>query len=241
MLKHSNTLLDMAVSYNKQAKFDPELFDDCNIVPAEEQIFSENPISIFQENCLEQVLQLCGWNKRNLAHLLNISDSTVNNILANDSMTNSKPTYLNRSQFISLLYIIQTKKVKQEKKSLVVFFLFSWLCAGLPAEMDFGKYEQLLSLESSELDKTLFYKVLNNLCPNLLHSFNLFMEWRFKGAALSMSEFFNGGENEDFFAPWFENQPKDTEEAAVKKAMKNIGKFIPNYLEWYVSQFTKWE
>lgn len=226
---------------SKQGKFNPELFDDWNAVSAEEQIFYDNPIYTFQANCLEPVLQLCGWNKRNLAHLLKISDSTVNNILANDSMTNDKPTYLNRSQFISLLYIIQTKKVKQEKKSLVVFYLFSWLCAGLPAEMNFDKYEQLLSLESSELDKTLFYKVLNNLCPNLLHSFNLFMEWRLKDSQVSMSEFFGGGKNENFASPWFDNQPKDTEEIAVKKAIRNIQKFIPTYLEWYVSQFTKWD
>ncbi|MBP3365908.1 MAG: hypothetical protein J6K96_02825 [Treponema sp.] len=231
----------MDISYNKKRKFDEKLFDDCNIISDDEQIFSDNPIYTFQVKCLEPTLQLCGWSKRNLAHLLKISDSTVNNILANDSMTNDKPTYLNRSQFISLLYIIQTKKVKLEKKSLVVFFLFSWLCAGLPAEMNFDKYEQLLSLESSELDKTLFYKVLNNLCPRLLHSFNLYMEWRFKGPELSMSEFFGGEKNENFSASWFSNQPKDTEENAVKKAIRNIHSFLPTYLEWYVSQFTKWD
>lgn len=226
---------------DKRGKFTPDLFDDCNMVSEGEQIFKENPLYTFQANCLEQVLRLCNWNKRNLAHLLNVSDSTVNNILANESMTNNKPTYLTRSQFISLLYIIQTKKVKQEKKSLVVLFLFSWLCAGLPAELDFNKYEQLSSLESSELDKTLFFKVINNLCPYLFHSFNLFMEWRFKAPEISMSEFYGGGKNEDFARPWYDNQPKDSEEIAVKKAEKNLGQFIPKYLEWYVSEITKWE
>lgn len=230
----------MKTTYEKQAKFSPELFDDCNAVSTEEQIFYDNPIYTFQVNCLEGVLHLCGWNKRNLAHLLKVSDSTVNNILANESMTNDKPTYLTRSQFISLLYIIQTKKVKQEKKSLVVFYLFSWLCCGLPTEMNFDKYEQLYSLESSALAKSLFYKVINNLCPNLFHSFNLFMEWRFKSPEISMSEFYGEGKNEPF-TQFLDEQPKDNEEDAVKKTAKNIDKFIPKYLEWYVSQFTRWE
>ena len=95
-------------------KFNPEDFDDCNVVSVEEQIFFDNPIYTFQENCLQNVLFLCGWEKKNLAHLLKVSDSTVNNILANESMTNSKPTYLSRCQFISLLSMIQTKKVNQE-------------------------------------------------------------------------------------------------------------------------------
>ena len=230
----------MIDTYEKQNKFDRELFDDCHVVSESEQIFGENPIHTFQVNCLEQVLYLCGWKKRNLAELLKVSDSTVNNILANESMTNEKPTYLTRCQFISLLYIIQTKKVKKEKKSLVVFYLFSWLCSGLYGEMDFRKYEQLYSLESSELDKSLFYKVINNLCPNLFHSFNLFMEWQFKSPEVSMSEFYGGGKDEGNNSAWFDNQQEDTEEIAVKKAMKNVDKFIPKYLDWYVTQFSKW-
>lgn len=222
-------------------KFNPEDFDDCKIVSVEEQIFYDNPIQTFQENCLQNVLFLCGWEKRNLAHLLKVSDSTINNILANESMTNSKPTYLSRCQFISILSMIQTKKVNQEKKVLVVFYLFSWLCAGLHGEMNIDKYKQLLPLESSELDKALFYKVLNNLSPDLIHSFNLFMEWRFNKPEISMSEYYGGEKNENACSDWFYNHQKDTEDIAVKKVMKNINKFIPKYLEWYIEQITKWE
>ena len=100
---------------NTYRKFNEELFEDSTVISTEEQIFCDNPIYTFQANCLEGVLFLCGWNKRNLAHILNVSDSTVNNILANESMTNNKPTYITRSQFISLLYIIQERKIKKEK------------------------------------------------------------------------------------------------------------------------------
>lgn len=231
----------MENTYVKQFKFKAEQFDDSNLVPSGEQIFFDNPIFTFQANCLEQVLYLCGWNKRNLAHLLGISDSTVNNILANESMTNNKPTYITRSQFISLLYIIQAKKVKKEHKSLVVFYLFSWLCSGLSAEMKFEKYEKILPLESSELNKELFYKVINDLSPDLFHSFNLFMDWRFNSPDVSMSEYYGGNKNEDIFNDWYKNQQRDSEEIAVKKAIKNIDKFIPKYLEWYVNLVTEWE
>lgn len=223
------------------SKFNPEAFDDCNVVSEEEQIFYDNPIQTFQENCLENVLYLCGWDKKNLAHLLKVSDSTVNNILANESMTNSKPTYLSRCQFISFLSIIQTKQVNKDHKVLIVFYLFSWFCSGLPGEMNIDKYMQLLSLESSELEKALFYKVVNNLCPELIHSFNLFMEWRLNSPDISMSEYYGGAQNENASSGWFNKQSKDTEEIAVKKVMKNINKFIPKYLEWYIEQITKWE
>ena len=66
------------------------------------------------------------------------------------------------------------------------------------------------------------------------------MEWRFKSPEISMSEFYGGGKNEPF-TQFLDEQPKDNEEVAVKKAAKNIDKFIPKYLEWYVSQFTRWE
>ena len=230
----------MIDSDGKRTKFEDEKFDDCHAVSATEQIFFENPIYTFQVNCLEHVLYLCGWDKKNLADLLKVSSSTVNNILANESMTNEKPTYITRCQFISLLYIIQTKKVKKEKKSLVVFYLFSWLCSGLYTEMDFRKYERLYPLESSELDKSLFYEVLNNISPDLFHSFNLFMEWQLKSPEISMSEFYGGEKDEGVNSSWYDNQQADSEEIAVKKAMKNVDKFIPKYLEWYVLQISKW-
>lgn len=221
--------------------FNEEVFEDCNLVPVEEQIFFDNPILAFQKDCLQNVLFLCGWDKKNLAHLLNVSDSTVNNILANESMTNTKPTYLSRCQFISLLSMIQSKKVIKEHKVLVVFYLFSWLCSGLPAEMNIDKYKQVISLETSELDKNLFYQVVNNLCPELFHSFNLFMEWRINKPDISMSEYYGGQQNENFASDWFDKQPREVEEIAVKKVIKNVTKFIPKYLEWYMELITKWE
>jgi hypothetical protein len=214
--------------------FDNDKFEECTNVSNEEQIFTSNPIWVFQKECLQNVLALCGWNKRDFAHLLNVSISTANNILANKSMTNSNPTYLSRCQFISLLYMIQIKKVNKEHKFLVVLYLFSWLCSGLSGEMDFNKYNQLLSLEISALDKKLFYKVVNNLCPDLFHLFNKFMEWRKNGSSISMSEYYGGNPNEDIFAPWFKNLQKDDEEQAIEKLLNNIDDFIPKYLEWFI-------
>ena len=218
----------------EQAKFDNELFDDYGLISAGEQIFSDNPIGTFQSNCLESVLYLCGWKKKNLAHLLQVSDSTVNNILANGSMTNDKPTYLSRAQFVLLLDTIQTIKVEQERKVLVVLFLFSWLCSGLRTETNFDNYEKLYPLESSDLDRTLFFRNIDSLCPDLLHSFNLFMKWRFEKPEVSMSEFYGGGKDEDCWQQWFDSQPRDSEEAAIKKAEKNVLQFIPKYREWYI-------
>lgn len=225
---------------NKSGRFNSVKFDDENIGSQDEQIFHTFPIKIFQVECLEEVLHLCGWKKTSLANLLNVSDSTVNNILANDSMTNANPTCLTRCQFLSLLFIIQSQKVKKEKKSLIVFYLFSHLCSGLRGEFDSDKYNQLYELESSKLDRTLFFKVINNLCPDLFHSFNLFMEWQFNSPNTSMSEFYGGGKDEDRFHPWFENLKREPEDAEINKAMKYVDKFIPKYLEWYVSQFTKY-
>lgn len=233
MNKQENTI------YKKEQRFYSAEFDDENIGSLDEQIFYGFPIKIFQIECLEEVLHLCGWQKKNLASLLNVSDSTVNNILANDSMTNEKPTCLTRCQFLSLLFIIQSQKVKKEKKSLIVFYLFSWLCSGLQGEFDSNKYNQLYELESSKLDRTLFFKVINNLCPNLFHSFYLFMEWQFNSPNTSMSEFYGGGKDENIFNPWFENLQREPEDAEINKAMKYVDKFIPKYLEWYVSQFAE--
>ena len=107
--------------------------------------------------------------------------------------------------------------------------------------MNFDKYEKILPLESSELNKDLFYKVINDLSPDLFHSFNLFMDWRFNSPDVSMSEYYGGNKNEDILNDWYKNQQRDSEEIAVKKAIKNIDKFIPKYLEWYVNLVTEWE
>ena len=104
--------------------------------------------------------------------------------------------------------------------------------------MDFNKYNQLLALETSTLDKNLFYKVVNNLCPDLFHTFNLFIEWRRNAPSINMSEYYGGNPNESCRAQWFYDLLKDDEDKAVKKVIENIKDFIPKYLEWYIEIVT---
>ena len=223
---------------DKKNKFRVEDFEDCNMVPVTERIFSEQPIYNFQIYCLEEVMLLCDWEKRDLADVLKISISTVNNILANESMTNSKPTLITRCQFITLLSVIQKKKVENEKKILVVFYLYSWLCAGCPTDIArlFKNYDVLNKLENTKLDRDLFYRNLNNLCPNLLHSFNLFIEWRLKAPQTSMSVYYGNEDNVDFDS-WYKEPSKEMENEIIKQAIQNTDKFIPLYLDWYISLF----
>lgn len=230
----------MMIQIDNHNKFDKSKFEDAHSIDVDEQIFNDEPIYTFQAFCLENVLLLCGWNKRNLSHILNVSDSTVNNILANESMTNTKPTYLTRCQFITLLHVIQIKKVKEEQKALIVFYLFSYLCSGLGTEHDMQKIENLFPLEGDQdIGIDLFFELINKKFPDLFKQFNLFIEWRISAPEKSMSEYYGGDKNQDGLESWFFNQPKDTE--CIKKAIQNKDKFIPLYLDWYVSQFSKWE
>ena len=58
---------------------------------------------------------------------------------------------------------------------------------------------------------------------------------------VSLSEYYGGQKNENFASDWFDKQPREVEEIAVKKVIKNVTKFIPKYLEWYIELITKWE
>lgn len=194
-----------------------------------------NPSSQFQKN-LSNILQLCGWDHRELMEILGVSKSTCNNILGNDSMTNTKPTLLHKTDLITLLMCIQNKKVK-ENNLLLVFYLYSILCPGMPVSLDFEPYKNLSVLEK-KLTPELLFQNLECLLPNVTRDFNRFMDWRINKPEITITAYYGHPELNDYIAIDFDNN--EPLEAEIKKAIKYTKKFIPVYLDWYISKITSW-
>lgn len=186
------------------------------------------------QNNLSNILQLCGWDNRELMRILGVSKSTCNNILGNDSMTNSKPTPLHKTDLITLLMCIQNKKVK-ENNFLLVFYLFAILCPGMSVSLDFEPYKSLSVLEK-KLTPELLFQNLECLLPNITREFNRFMEWRINKPEITITEYYGHPEELEYIRIDFDNnEPLETE---IKKAIKYTKKFIPVYLDWYISKIT---
>ncbi len=186
------------------------------------------------QNNLSNILQLCGWDNRELMRILGVSKSTCNNILGNDSMTNSKPTPLHKTDLITLLMCIQNKKVK-ENNFLLFFYLFAILCPGMSVSLDFEPYKSLSVLEK-KLTPELLFQNLECLLPNITREFNRFMEWRINKSEITITEYYGHPEELEYIRIDFDNnEPLETE---IKKAIKYTKKFIPVYLDWYISKIT---
>lgn len=107
-------------------KFDDIIYEDDHFTD-DDYIFL-NPSRQFQEH-LNEIMQLCDWRAIDLMNILSVSKSTCNNILGNDSMTNSKPTPIHKTDLITLLMCIQQKKNKVHSfiiSFLSVFNFMSW-------------------------------------------------------------------------------------------------------------------
>lgn len=192
-----------------------------------------NPSRQLQEH-LSNILQLCNWDNRELMAILGVSKSTCNNILGNESMTNSKPTPLHKTDLITLLMCIQNKKIK-EGNYLLVLYLYGILCPGMPVAIDFEPYRNLSLLET-KLTPELLFQNLECLHPNILRDFNRFMEWRCAEPDLTITAYYGHPEVNEYIALKFDNnEPLESE---IKKVMKNAKKFIPVYLDWYISKMT---
>ena len=113
-----------------------------------------NPSRQIQTN-LSNILKLCDWDIRELKEILGVSKSTCNNILGNDSMTNTKPTPLHKTDIITLLMCIQNKKAR-DNNCLLVIYLYSILCPGMPVTLDFEPYKNLSVLEKKLTPELLF-------------------------------------------------------------------------------------
>lgn len=214
-------------------KFDDIIYEDDHFTD-DDYIFL-NPSRQFQEH-LNEIMQLCDWRAIDLMNILSVSKSTCNNILGNDSMTNSKPTPIHKTDLITLLMCIQQKKIKYTH-SLLVFYLFSILCPGMPVTLDFEPFKKLSVLEK-DLPPDLLLQNLNCLCPDTIRSFNRFIEWRLNKPEVTITEYYGHPELNEYIQLEFDdNEPMETE---IKKSLEYSEKFIPLYLDWYVSKICKW-
>lgn len=213
-------------------KFDDIIYEDDHFTD-DDYIFL-NPSRQFQEH-LNEIMQLCDWRAIDLMNILSVSKSTCNNILGNDSMTNSKPTPIHKTDLITLLMCIQQKKIKYTH-SLLVFYLFSILCPGMPVTLDFEPFKKLSVLEK-DLPPDLLLQNLNCLCPDTIRSFNRFIEWRLNKPDVTITEYYGHPELNEYIQLEFDdNEPMETE---IKKSLEYSEKFIPLYLDWYVSKICK--
>lgn len=214
-------------------KFDDIIYEDDHFTD-DDYIFL-NPSRQFQEH-LNEIMQLCDWRAIDLMNILSVSKSTCNNILGNDSMTNSKPTPIHKTDLITLLMCIQHKKIKYTH-SLLVFYLFSILCPGMPVTLDFEPFKKLSVLEK-DLPPDLLLQNLNCLCPDTIRSFNRFIEWRLNKPEVTITEYYGRPELNEYVQLEFDdNEPMESE---IRKSLEYSEKFIPLYLDWYVSKICKW-
>lgn len=214
-------------------KFDDIIYEDDHFTD-DEYIFL-NPSRQFQEH-LNEIMQLCDWRAIDLMNILSVSKSTCNNILGNDSMTNSKPTPIHKTDLITLLMCIQHKKIKYTH-SLLVFYLFSILCPGMPVTLDFEPFKKLSVLEK-DLPPDLLLQNLNCLCPDTIRSFNRFIEWRLNKPEVTITEYYGRPELNEYVQLEFDdNEPMESE---IRKSLEYSEKFIPLYLDWYISKICKW-
>lgn len=214
-------------------KFDDIIYEDDHFTD-DDYIFL-NPSRQFQEH-LNEIMQLCDWRAIDLMNILSVSKSTCNNILGNDSMTNSKPTPIHKTDLITLLMCIQQKKIKYTH-SLLVFYLFSILCPGMPVTLDFEPFKKLSVLEK-DLPPDLLLQNLNCLCPDTIRSFNRFIEWRLNKPEVTITEYYGRPELNEYVQLEFDdNEPMESE---IRKSLEYFEKFIPLYLDWYISKICKW-
>lgn len=194
-----------------------------------------NPSHQFQSN-LSNILQLCNWDTKELMQILSVSKSTCNNILGNDSMTNSKPTLIRKTDLILLLMCIQNKKIKGSKSLLLVFYLFVILCPGSLTSLDFEPFKNLSALEKNLPSELLLRNLLCLTSDNLIRDFNRFIEWRINKPNISITAYYGHPELNEYIALEFNNnEPLEKE---ITKAIKYKNKFIPLYLDWYISKIT---
>lgn len=213
-------------------KFDDIIYEDDHFTD-DDYIFL-NPSRQFQEH-LNEIMQLCDWRAIDLMNILSVSKSTCNNILGNDSMTNSKPTPIHKTDLITLLMCIQQKKIK-DCPSVLVFYLFVILCPGMFISLDFELFKKLASLEK-DLPPDLLLQNLNFLCSDLIIRFNRFIEWRLNKPEVTITEYYGRPEEIYYLSEFDGNEPIENE---IRKSLEYSEKFIPLYLDWYVSKICKW-
>ena len=118
---------------------------------------------------------------------------------------------------------------------LLIIYLYSILCPGMPVTLDFEPYKNLSVLEK-KLTPELLFQNLECLIPNITRDFNRFMDWRCNKPEITITEYYGHPELDEYVSIDFDN--KEPLEVEIKKAIKNTKKFIPVYLDWYISKIT---
>ena len=208
----------------------------------DDYVFTENPVMQIQAKCLEPVLQITGMRKGELEIVFDVSNSSLNNILGNDSMTNSRPTPISRPQFITLLTYLQLTKKNRKYFPYLIFFLFSNLCAGLLGQLNFDNYKTIIDLAQKDCmpDDLLLqnFMVLMPGAEKLILSFNRFIEWQKNAPEKGMNEYLGVPELNEYI-DYSNNLPKSNGMEDYKKAIENAEEFIPLYIKWFVSKMTE--
>jgi len=64
------------------------------------------------------------------------------------------------------------------------------------------------------------------------------MDWRCNKPEITITKYYGHPELDEYISIDFDN--KEPLEVEIKKAIKNTKKFIPVYLDWYISKITAW-
>lgn len=216
--------------------------DEYTFGDLDERSYGGTPESTFQDN-LPNIMQMCNWKNRDLAGILGVSLSTINNLLGNESMTNANKSTLTRPQFVMLMEYLQMYITQKEKIS-IVFFLFGILCPGITGSTDSRKFIQLSELESETVEHDLLIKIIEqkDWCLGRVKTFNLFMKWQETASDKTFMEYLGiPNEREFFYSVRYDECKTPVQSDDVKIAVDNAFRFIPVYLNWYFHAIQKKE
>lgn len=216
--------------------------DEWTFGDLEKQSVGGSPESAFQDRLL-YIMQICNWKNRDVAGILDVSLSTINNLLGNESMTNANKSTLTRPQFVMLMEYLQMEIMQKEKIS-IVFFLFGFLCPGIMCSTDSRKFIRLAELERETIKPSLLIKIIEQKewCLGCVKTFNLFMEWQGVAPEKTFMEYLGIPDEKEFvFSIKYEECKTPVQPNDVKIAVDNVFRFIPVYLNWYFHAIQKTE
>ena len=189
------------------------------------------PITDFQPRNLQDIMKIFEWDNDRLASILSISPASVNNYLGNASMTNAKPSNINKPQFITLLMYMQ-RKIEEQDSLALAFAAFAILCPGIsPYRPD--KLCLLVQNEANDVDKKMICDTYASTkwFPFAIRNINIFVDWQYNGKSKTLCEYKN---IETVTELWNDKTPVSEEEKEL--AIKNAKKIIPLYLKMFISR-----
>lgn len=216
--------------------------DEWTFGDLDERSYGGTPESIIQDN-LQSIMQMCNWKNKDIAGILGVSLSTVNNLLGNESMTNANKSTMTRPQFVMLMEYLQMN-IRQKEKISIVFFLFGILCPGITGSTDSRKFIQLSELERETVEYGLLIKIMEQKewCLGRVKTFNLFMEWQKTAPEKTFMEYLGIPDEREFIdSIKYDKCKTPVQPDDVKIAVDNAFRFIPVYLNWYFHAIQKKE